>query len=61
MDNMSDLSFTQTSRAMSSKPLTRAKNQNRPWGDIVKDHNKLPKVITLRENGVKVKTITGYA
>ncbi|AKN44287.1 hypothetical protein [Pseudoalteromonas phage Pq0] len=40
MNNMSDMSFTQTSRAMTSSPLNRASNSYKPWWEVVSDYNK---------------------
>lgn len=59
MDSMSDLSFTQTSRSMSSKPISRVSNEYKPWWQIVSEHNKKPKQLTLRENGRRVDVIGG--
>lgn len=60
MNNMSDLSFTQTKRSMCSKPLPRPSAQYKSWWRIVAEHNRKPKVLTLRENGVKVKVVESY-
>ena len=38
--DMTDLSFTQTSRAMTSLPLNRASNNYKPWWEVVSDYNK---------------------
>lgn len=38
--DMTDLSFTQTSREMSSLPLNRARNSYKPWTQIVHEYNK---------------------
>ena len=48
MDNMSDLSFTQTSRAMQSKHLSRASNEYRPIWVIAATSNAKPKVLIDR-------------
>lgn len=52
---MSDLSFTKTSKAMSSTPLSRVRNNYKPWWQSVAEHNSQPKRVILRENGVRVK------
>lgn len=54
MNDMTDLSFTQTSRAMSSKPLARVNNEYKPWWKIVAENNKKPYV--LREHKCKDST-----
>ena len=59
-ESMSDLSFTQTTQHMASRPISRAENKYRPWWEVVSDHNKKRVVITDRVCGVKVKTTTGH-
>lgn len=60
MNDMSDLSFTQTSRAMSSSPLNRAKSGQRQICQVAADNNKKPVAIIDRVNGVKVNSKTGF-
>lgn len=55
MNNMSDLSFTKTSKAMSSAPLGRVRSNCKPWWQLVAEHNAQPKRVILRDNGVTVK------
>lgn len=52
---MSDLSFTKTSKAMSSTPLSRVSNRYKPWWQSVAENNAKPKQVILRKNGVIVK------
>jgi len=59
-ESMSDLSFTQTTQHMASKPLSRAESKYRPWWEVVSEHNKKKVVITDRVNGEKIRTTTGY-
>lgn len=59
-DRMSDLSFTKTKRAMSSKHLSRTRTQYKPWWQSVAENNAKKKVVIDRVNGVKVKTVSGY-
>ena len=40
MNDMTDLSWTQTSRAMTSLPLCRVSNSYKPWWQIVHEYNK---------------------
>lgn len=58
-EKMSDLTYTQTQKWISSKPISRPVNCNRPWQQVVATHNAKPKVIKLLKNGQLVKTITG--
>lgn len=52
MNNMSDLSFTQTSRVMSSSHLSRINHEYRPIWVIAKTNNAKPKqVIDRRAKG----------
>lgn len=54
MNNMSDLSFTQTSRAMSSTHVPRVKHEYRPIWVIAATNNAKPKkVIDRRVKGWK--------
>lgn len=54
MNNMSDLSFTQTSRAMSSTHVPRVKHEYRPIWVIAAANNAKPKkVIDRRAKGWK--------
>ncbi|QDP48151.1 MAG: hypothetical protein Unbinned6437contig1000_5 [Prokaryotic dsDNA virus sp.] len=54
MNNMSDLSFTQTSRAMSSTHVPRVKHEYRPIWVIAATSNAKPKkVIDRRARGWK--------
>ncbi len=54
MNNMSDLSFTQTSRAMSSTHVPRVKHEYRPIWVIAATNNAKPKkVIDRRARGWK--------
>lgn len=46
--DMTDLSFTQTSKAMSSLPLNRASNSYKPWAQIVHEYNK--KTLTMKRS-----------
>lgn len=39
MNDMTDLSFTQTSRAMTSLPLNRASNSYKSWWQTVHEYN----------------------
>lgn len=39
MNEMTDLSWTQTSRAMTSLPLDRASNSYKPWWKTVHEYN----------------------
>lgn len=55
LSDMTDLSFTQTKRAMTSKPLGRACNTYKPWWQSVAEHNAKPKRVILRKSGVRVK------
>lgn len=48
-NDMTDLSFTQTSRAMQSKPLIIIKGGYVPWWVAVGGHNKKPKVLIDRK------------
>lgn len=48
MDSMTDLSFTQTSRAMKSSHIDRQQGNYIPWGVIVAEHNRKPKVLIDR-------------
>lgn len=54
MDNMTDLSFTQTSRAMSSMLLDRATITHKPIWQIAAENNAKEKRLILRNNGVKI-------
>ena len=60
MNDMSDLSFTQTSRAMSSTPLNRARGGQRQIWHVAAENNKKPLTVVDRVNGVKVKSVTGF-
>lgn len=51
MNEMTDLSFTQTSREMSSKPLSRAERHYTPWWKTAAKNNKKPYI--LREHKCK--------
>jgi len=56
MNGMTDLSFTQTFRAMASKPVSRAERSYKPWWVIAAEHNKKPKVlIDRRAKGWKIQ------
>jgi len=48
MNDMTDLSFTQTSRAMASLPLCRASNSHKPWWQTVNEYNK--QTLTMRKS-----------
>lgn len=50
MNNMSDMSFTQTSRAMTSLPLNRSSNSYIKWWQTVHEYNN----DTKRLNRVRV-------
>lgn len=55
MNNMSDMSFTQTSRAMTSSPLNRSSNTYKPWWEVVSLNNAKRKVVrrhVCRDNSV---------
>lgn len=49
MNDMTDLSWTQTSRAMSSKPLSRVENTYKPWWVTVSEYNKQTLTLSKRE------------
>lgn len=49
MSDMTDLSFTQTKRAMSSAHLSRVSHQYRPIWVIAEANNKKPKVLIDRK------------
>ena len=48
LSDMTDLSFTQTKRAMQSSPLSRVKFQYRPVLEIAAENNEKPKVVIDR-------------
>lgn len=48
MNDMTDLSFTQTKRAMNSTHLSRVSHQYRPMWVIAEANNKKPKVLIDR-------------
>ena len=48
LSDMTDLSFTQTKRAMQSKPLSRAKGQYRTIWGIAAENNAKPRVVIDR-------------
>ncbi|ASU03385.1 hypothetical protein [Pseudoalteromonas phage SL25] len=48
LSDMTDLSFTQTKRAMQSTPLSRVKGQYRPMWAIAATNNRKPKVLIDR-------------
>lgn len=48
LSDMTDLSFTQTKRAMQSAPLSRVKGQYRPMWEIAATNNEKPKVVIDR-------------
>ena len=48
LSDMTDLSFTQTKRAMQSAPLSRVKSQYRPIWQIAATNNAKPKVVIDR-------------
>ena len=45
LSDMTDLSFTQTKRAMQSAPLSRVKGQYRPMWEITAANNEKPKAV----------------
>lgn len=47
MNEMTDLSWTQTSRAMTSLPLDRASNNYKPWWQTVHEYNNETKRLKL--------------
>lgn len=47
LNDMTDLSFTQTSRAMSSLPLNRAKGSYKPMWQIAAENNAKPKQLRV--------------
>lgn len=49
LNDMTDLSFTQTSRAMSSLPLNRAERVYKPWWQVVSEYNKQTLTLTKAE------------
>jgi len=53
LSDMSDLSFTQTKRAMQSAPLSRVKFQYRPIWEIAAENNEKPKVVIDRQRDGK--------
>lgn len=53
MNDMTDLSFTQTKRAMTSTHLSRVSHQYRPIWVIAEDNNKKPKVLIDRKRDGK--------
>lgn len=48
LSDMTDLSHTQTKRAMQSKPLYRTSSNYKPWLVSVAEHNAKPKVLIDR-------------
>ena len=48
LSDMTDLSFTQTKRAMQSRPLSRAKGQYRAIWGIAAENNAKPRVVIDR-------------
>ena len=40
LSDMTDLSFTQTFRAMASKPLSRAERVYKTWWEVASEYNK---------------------
>ena len=48
LSDMTDLSFTQTKRAMQSSPLSRVKGQYRPIWEIAATNNEKHKVVIDR-------------
>jgi len=48
LSDMTDLSFTQTKRAMQSAPLSRVKFQYRPIWEIAVENNEKPRVVIDR-------------
>ena len=53
LSDMTDLSFTQTKRAMQSSPLSRVKSQYRPMREIAVTNNEKPKVVIDRKRDGK--------
>ena len=53
LSDMTDLSFTQTKRAMQSAPLSRVKFQYRPVWEIAAENNEKPKVVIDRQRDGK--------
>lgn len=53
MNDMTDLSFTQTKRAMTSTHLSRVSHQYRPIWVIAESNNKKPKVLIDRKRDGK--------
>ena len=53
LSDMTDLSFTQTKRAMQSSPLSRVKFQYRPVWEIAAENNEKPKVVIDRQRDGK--------
>ena len=47
LNDMTDLSFTQTSRAMTSTHLDRKEGNYIPWWVIVREHNMKPKQLRV--------------
>ena len=46
MNEMTDLSFTQTFRAMASKPVSRAERSYKPWWQVASEYNKQTLTLT---------------
>ena len=57
--DMADLTDTQASMAMRSKPLSRVECSYRPWSQIVAEHNAKPKRLVIKKNGVTVESYKG--
>lgn len=53
LSDMTDLSFTQTKRAMQSAPLSRVKSQYRSMWEIAATSNERPKVVIDRQRDGK--------
>ena len=53
LSDMTDLSFTQTKRAMQSAPLSRVKSQYRPMWEIAATNNEKPKLVIDRQRDGK--------
>lgn len=47
LSDMTDLSFTQTSRAMSSTPLDRSSSTHKPIWQIAAENNAKPKLLRV--------------
>lgn len=60
LSDMTDLSFTQTSRAMASKHINRAGNTSRPIWLIAAGNNAKPKVLIDRQRDGKRSDSTAF-